>query len=94
MRKWILMYKRKDRQGDPTFWEVTYLIRYNKKDCILNTYRFRKGVIKSGNYRNCKISTQRCTWDGDPIGEPTWIDRTIRKPKKIIKTVAKPKRYF
>lgn len=88
------MYTEPDSLGDPTKWEVTYLIRYNAKDCILNTYRFNKNVLKTSQYRKYKIRTQRCDWDGVPIAKPVWIDRTIRKPKKVVEYKAKPKRYF
>lgn len=85
MRKWKLMRKQKDREGDSDFWEVVYLIPYNQKDFLLNTYRFRKGVIKSSNYRKCKVESIRCDSEGNLLFKPKWIDATIRKPKKKAK---------
>jgi len=95
-RKWILKHV-EDCPEDSAFHLVTYLIIYNKKDHLLNTYRFPKPIKKSKDYRKYKVRSVRVRPDDwtQLLKGGNWYDGTYRKPKPKPKPPqSKPKAYW
>lgn len=71
--------------------EVTFFIKYNPKDAVLNTYHFERGVKRCPDYRRRKVSSIRADpVTREPIGD--WIDRPLKRPRKQPQNSLKPRR--